>query len=265
MPVPRKVDEVVRTFLPMVDRAAPGLVEGLYLHGSVALGDFRVGRSDIDFVAVCADRPGDDAVTALAGVHRDLDRLHPRPYFDGVYLTKADLAAGPDGCPDVPGCHESTFEPSGRMMLCPVTWHELDEHGVVMRGPALEKLALWTDQAVLLAFTRNNLQTYWHGWVAGLDRLAEEASERTSNPWFVDWCVLGSVRLHALLATGRLHSKGSAGRYALGALDSRWHQILTEALRIRDGDEGQSLYADPLHRLRVTRDFVAMVVDANDP
>ncbi len=149
-------------------------------------------------------------------------------------------------------------------MLSPVMWHELHDHGVTMRGEALAKLDVWTDEAALLDFTRTNLQTYWRRWVGSLDRIAEHHPEKAVDPWFVDWCVLGSVRLHALLATGRLHSKGSAGRFALATFDPAWHPILAEALRIRNGDAEPSAYADPRHRLRQAREFLAMVVDAND-
>src|SRR5262245_19888407 len=97
--LPPIVDEVVQTYLPLVDAALPGVVEGLYLHGSIALGDFCADRSDVDFVAVCPARPAEDAVAGLAQVHAELARERPRPYFDGVYLTAADLAGPPDACP----------------------------------------------------------------------------------------------------------------------------------------------------------------------
>ena len=51
-PLPTVVRDTVRAYLEAVDAAAPGLVGGFYLVGSVALGDFRPDSSDIDFVAV---------------------------------------------------------------------------------------------------------------------------------------------------------------------------------------------------------------------
>jgi hypothetical protein len=51
VPAPVVVDQVVDAYLRMVDAEVAGLVEGLYLVGSVALGDFRPRGSDIDFVA----------------------------------------------------------------------------------------------------------------------------------------------------------------------------------------------------------------------
>ncbi|GAB3423965.1 nucleotidyltransferase domain-containing protein [Flindersiella endophytica] len=260
MSLPPLVQDVATAYLRLVDDAAPGLVEGLYFDGSVALGDFRPDRSDIDFVALVRQPPTKAETGRLAGVHQELARLHPRPYFDGTYLTRADLAAGPEQCPDVPSCLEATFTPSGRQKLSPVTWHELAEHGKRLRGPDLAELGLWTDREALLDHTRTNLQTYWRGWIGALDRLPTKLPERAGDPWFVEWCALGVVRLHALLATGRLHSKGSAGRYALETFEPRWHPILTEALRIRTGDSGASTYDDPGQRLRDTRELVAAVV-----
>nr|WP_238363129.1 aminoglycoside adenylyltransferase domain-containing protein [Actinopolymorpha pittospori] len=148
-------------------------------------------------------------------------------------------------------------------MLCPVTWHELHEHGVVVRGPALADLDLWIDKAALLDFTRTNLQTYWRGWVGSLDRVATSEPDKAVDPWLVEWCVLGVVRLHALLATGALHSKGGAGRWAVEAVDPRWRPILTEALRIGAGDPGPSPYADLWERLPETREFLAMIVETD--
>ncbi|WP_199812401.1 nucleotidyltransferase domain-containing protein [Streptomyces sp. NRRL S-337] len=54
----------------MIDRAPPGLVEGLYLHGSLAWGDFRPGRSDIDFLAVVSERRTEESVKVLSQAFR---------------------------------------------------------------------------------------------------------------------------------------------------------------------------------------------------
>ena len=41
--LPADVARTCATYLALADRHAPGLVEGLYLQGSVALGDYRPG------------------------------------------------------------------------------------------------------------------------------------------------------------------------------------------------------------------------------
>jgi len=65
MPVHPLVEGVVHAYLRAIDAEAPGLVEGLYLTGSVSLGDFRAHTSDIDFVAVTANSPDAAAIAAL--------------------------------------------------------------------------------------------------------------------------------------------------------------------------------------------------------
>ena len=61
--------DVVNRYLEIADGVMPGLVEGLYLVGSVALNDWVEGVSDIDFVAVLAEPATDDDVVYLRTIH----------------------------------------------------------------------------------------------------------------------------------------------------------------------------------------------------
>src|ERR1041384_5003176 len=105
--LPAEVSRTVESFLTTVESAAPGLITGLYLVGSVALNDFHArgagrGRlstaSDIDFVAVTERRATPVEVTAMTEAHARTVATFPRPSFDGAVLTVADLAGGPDAC-----------------------------------------------------------------------------------------------------------------------------------------------------------------------
>ena len=76
-------------------------------------------------------------------------------------------------------------------------------------------------------------------------------------PWFV----LGTSRLHHLLATDALTSKTGAGRYALEAFDERWHPIVGEAMTLRQLGEETGHYDDALdRRAQDTIGFAEMVV-----
>src|SRR3954453_12471101 len=86
------VEETCATYLDLADRYAPGLVQGLYLQGSIALGDYRPGISDIDFVAVVSRTPD---VRTLASVHADLRRVRGSILFDGLYVEADDLRRDP--------------------------------------------------------------------------------------------------------------------------------------------------------------------------
>jgi predicted nucleotidyltransferase len=82
-----------------VDAEAPGLLEGLYLTGSAALGDFRPHTNDIDFVAVTATRSCEAAIPTLERVHRQLRRRWHRPFFDGSYVDVERSRARPRAYP----------------------------------------------------------------------------------------------------------------------------------------------------------------------
>src|SRR6266536_158076 len=60
----------VAEFLRLADARLPGVVQGLYLVGSIALDDFHTGVSDVDFLAVTAEPLDDAALDRLERIHR---------------------------------------------------------------------------------------------------------------------------------------------------------------------------------------------------
>ncbi len=258
--VDRLVQCVVGAFLDAIDAEALGLVEGLYLTGSVALADFRPHESDIDFVAVTPARPDASALGALRRAHARLQMDHPRPYFDGVYVTREDLRRDPALARPAPSAHEGRVAVDA-FALDPVTWHTLAHHGIPVRGPAPADIAIWADPAGLASWTRANLDTYWRPWRARSARLWSRAGLASLGPRATAWGVLGVTRLHYTLTTGEITSKEGAGRYALATFPDRWHRLIAECLRIRRGEPGPSLYRTPLARRREALAYIAMVID----
>jgi hypothetical protein len=251
----------VEAYLMAVDAAAPGLVEGLYLTGSVALGDFRPHQSDIDFVAVVGARLDAARRTTLGRVHDALRRGGRRPAFEGVYVTWEDLATDPLLVAPAPSFHDGRFSDAGRFELNPVTWHVLARHGVAGRGPVPADVVVAADPAGLARWSRGNLDGYWRRWRARRARLWSPAGWAALGEWAPAWGVLGVSRIHFTLATGQITSKAGAGAYALEAFPRRWHRLLEECLRVRRGEGGPSLYRSRLSRRQEALAFVAMVVD----
>jgi hypothetical protein len=133
-----------------------------------------------------------------------------------------------------------------------VGWHELAHHSVAVRG---ELPTVWTDVGRLRAFTRDCLTGEWSGIADSLAKFpAESATEEAT------WHVLGAARMLHVLRTGEQTSKSQAGRWALDALDARWHPVLREALRIRASSSPVSEYADPAARGADVAGFTAYVV-----
>ncbi len=259
MTLPAAAGEVTSRFLDLIDASAPGLVEGLYLRGSLGFGEYFEGQSDLDFTAVLAARPDATQLDALAAAHAAVFAAHPHPHFDGFHLLRDDLAQSPDACQDLPCMFAGSFTQASRSDVNLVSWHELVRHGIVIRGPVLTSGDVWTDDAALRAFTHGNLTSYWSG-VA--DALAARPAE-AGTAAMAAWCVLGVSRLHHLLATGAMTSKSGAGRHALRAFGPQWHPIITEALRARGQPAAPSAYEnDPAARACDTTAFTVMAIDA---
>lgn len=255
------VRSVVDAYLALVDVEAPGLVQGLYLTGSMALSDFRPGASDVDFVAVTARACDAAAVAALARVHARLAVRFRRPFFDGPYVTWDQLAHDPLDAAPGPHAHEHRLEAQAINERHPVTWHTLAHHGIAVRGPQRQELNIWTDGAALTAWTRDNLERYWRPWRRRGARVLSKHGLTCLGSWGPAWGVLGVSRLHYTLATGAITSKEGAGLYALDAFAPRWRRIIMECLHIRRGVHGRSLFGSPLARRRAALTFMDMAID----
>ena len=236
------VESVVSAYLETVDAEAPGLMEGLYLTGSTALGDFRPHTSDIDFVAVTA-APLD--ATAIAALKRAHARLRNRPYFDGLYVNWDQLAHDPALTGQLPSSHEGRFQACARRGD-PVTWHTVAYHGIACRGPRPEDLTIWAEPEGLAIRTLDNLESYWRPLLDAAARFPRRWSLISITPWGAVWIVLGISRLHYTLATGEICSKEAAGRYALQTFPERWHGVIKEALRIRQADRARADFVSAL-------------------
>jgi Domain of unknown function (DUF4111) len=278
------VQEVVDTYLGTVEAQAPGLVEGLYLVGSVALDDFRPRTSDIDFVAVTTTPPDPVAVTVLERVHARLRERWPRPFFDGCYVTWDDLAHDPARAGPGPHSHQGRLHSDRHSPPDPVTWHTLARYGVGCRGPTPTDVEIWADPQVLAAWTLGNLDSYWRRLLDRAGRLPSRWGVAALTPSVAVWVVTGVTRLHYTLATGDVTSKEGAGGYALQRFAPQWHRVVHEALRIRradragsgvasaigaqlsenlrlrDRDQGRSLYGTPFGRRRDVLAFGDMVI-----
>lgn len=257
---------VIRTLLHELDGLAPGLFPDVYIVGSLALGDARPGRSDIDLILVRPDAvTNEESMAALAPVVGRIRSMYSKPVLDALVLSRADLVAGPHAMegprPVVVQGEISLQEASS--VHSPVAWHTLHQGGIAWRGAPIRELDLHHDPARLREWTRGNLESYWRPWLARSRFLASRLGLWSLRPGFVEWGVLGVTRLHATIATAEIISKTDAGHYALRVFGEEWHPIIREALDIRANPERErSLYGRrALRRRRDARAYIAKVIE----
>jgi hypothetical protein len=263
--IPQEVHAILERYLQLADAALPGRIEGLYLVGSVALGDFQPGKSDVDFLAVTRHVFTTEELDQLDAVHQTLGAAFPRPWFDGVYVTWDHLERSPEVVGAAPSTHEGKLDRSGGFEANPSVWLTLRNHPLAVRGPSTPRL--WYDLQAIRRWNVENLNTYWAGLLARGRSAAARATMRASE-WRLDeaiaWCVPGVARLHYTITAGDVTSKSGACHYALGAFSQRWHPIIREALALRAGADDEGRGRKRSARWRDTLDFMQLVIgDAN--
>lgn len=253
-----EIELAAHQFAGLLTRHLPGMLQSLSLVGSAADGDYRAGRGDLDFVAVMNRAASEDELEGLTIVHRLYAADLTLPKLDGIWVTPADLAAGPDDSASGPSTENGVFLADARGNRNPVTWFTLRDQGRPILGE-LDRLAIWRDPARLASWTRENVETYWARWHEQSSRLLSRHGLAMFGAAASMWGVLGISRLHLTLATGEIASKSVAGEHALKTFEPGWHRIIKESLRIRRS-EPRSLYGNPFARRRDALDFVAMVI-----
>ncbi|MGW5388248.1 aminoglycoside adenylyltransferase domain-containing protein [Nocardia sp. NPDC003963] len=222
------IPEVVRRYLAELVRRTRGVysedLRSVFAVGSLALGDYRHGRSDIDVTVVVApDAPG-QALRELAAVlsHPVL----PCPAA-GLELVVYDAEFAASGSAD-PGFllnlntgsqlpAVADFEPTG----APAFWYVIDR--AVARQSGLP-LAGRPVRDVLAAPRRADL-------LAALAASVDEHASGTGH--LADNRVLNGCRAVQFCRTGRWVAKREAGR-VVAATEERFEPIVTAALRSFD-------------------------------
>ena len=102
-------------------------------------------------------------------------------------------------------------------------------HDIVVHGPPITDLDVWTSLDVLRDFTADNLNTYWRSNAESLATTpseggAEDACCCSSSAWPV--CTTCS---HRRVTAKSLRAAGGS------STPERWHRVLREALRVREG------------------------------
>lgn len=187
---------------PLLDRfvADAGQVVPLvavWAHGSLALGDFQPGRSDLDLVAVVGERPTDTHQAGLQRVHETL--IADVPLADNLhcaYMARAELADPNQVHPT--WAHREMFD----RIVSPVSRRELAQGGLSLHGPAPAGLVPPVSDQDLTSYIRGDLRDYWYPHTERHDIWLRDI--------WVDLGLLTLARASVTLRDGRLISKREA-------------------------------------------------------
>jgi hypothetical protein len=200
---------------------------GLYLQGSLAVGDFDED-SDVDFVVALRDEVTDGELAALQRMHDRVYRLDSRwaQHLEGAYLPLTDLRQfDPASSPHLFLDHGSRLLERSDHDHSVLFRYVLREHGVVVAGPDPKDLIDPIPAARLAAEARANLPA-WFG------PLLDDAAP-LDNRWMQAYSVLTVCRMLHTARHGAVVSKRTAVAWATEALDPEWRGLIQKAWQER--------------------------------
>lgn len=257
------VETALGTYLEIADSVAPGLVEGLYVVGSFALGDWVEATSDIDIVAVTAEPATDADFGSLRTVHALLAEQQPLPHIDGPYLAWGDLVVEPATGLHRPWKLGNDLHHDGDCFeINPVTWYTLATYGVTVRGPAAQTLGIPTDTDARVRFVVDNLRGYWREVADGVAAACGLEQPPAFTAADLVWCALGPLRLHYTAFTGDVTSKRAAGGYGLEIAPAEFRDLLHITMTARAAGEVGSATTEQMQSAVALIEWVLSDVDA---
>ena len=220
------VNELLRQLLAGVREILGRHFVGMYLYGSLAVGDFAPNNSDIDFVVVTDDDLAYELFLALKEMHarvaageskwvRELEGSYiPRRAlrrYDPQHARHPHIDRG-DGGLNLEQ-HDSDWV---------VQRYVLRERGVTLTGAPIETLIDPISTGELCQALRELLHSWWLPMLARPTHLL--------SPGYRCYAILTMCRMLYTFRHGAVVSKPVAARWALETIDRRWAGLIRHAL-----------------------------------
>ena len=254
-----RLDELLIEHAHAIARASTKHFVGMYLIGSLAVGDFDA-TSDVDFMVVTNDELSSDELAAVQATHSEYlarhDRWPTHLEYSFFPMAKLQTLSSPFGENSRSSLDDRLLwyfngpspERSDHDNTLVTRW-TLRERGVRVLGPEPASFAPMITPDELRREIRNSIR----GWdrekvlTRGWDR---DEGELTSSPHYnrfhQAFFVLNYCRTLQGLHEGRISSKREGVEWAKVHLDPHWHSLIDFCWRERcDTDISVSQPADP--------------------
>ncbi|MFJ8063671.1 aminoglycoside adenylyltransferase domain-containing protein [Psychrobacillus sp. NPDC096426] len=257
--IPQLIHEVLDDYFHLLEWKLPNLLEGYYLYGSTSLGAFEDGYSDIDFIAIIKRKLTESDIKKLQEIHKDMQRKCPKTILDGFYIVKDDMLSLNEGKVSSVRFNDGKFNGFTEFNKNSIDAYQLKKYGIHIKGQLVE-FNYEVEWNVLIVNMRNNLNTYWRAWISGRKRFPSfKYIGVLFDLHMVEWGVLGVSRLYYTFKEKDITSKVGAGEYALSVVPKKYHKIIKESMRLRQGNK-KSYYQSIFGRRKDSMDYMEFMI-----
>ena len=210
----------------MLDNLEPILGDqfvGLYLGGSLAIGDFNPDRSDIDFIAVTAGELPPETITALEEMHTRLWATGGKwaKRLDGSYVPQQVLRCWTPEHAPCPFVEEDSFQVTDQGSAV-IQRHIIRQYGVIVAGPSPRTLIDPVDADDLRTAIRDMLERWWRPQLDDPTWVHQSKKQ--------PFAILTMCRALYTLEHGVLCSKPVAARWVQEVTGKQWTTLIEWAL-----------------------------------
>ena len=232
--IPIPIQNILRHYIAVLHERIPNTLEGLYIHGSIALDAYIHESSDIDFLAIINRQLTEAEVKTLSKLHQELAAKYKKTGMDGCYLLWEDM-----GKVDL---HRRLYTNDGKVewseqVTNPITWWILKNKGITIIGQEIPSFDFEIDDRILLDYCLSNMNTYWLNRMKKNEKYKKFAFLLPNKiiDWEIQWSVSGMLRQFYTINEHKVISKVGACEYAINHMPQKWHGLINEAISIRKG------------------------------
>lgn len=236
-------------------------IESIYLYGSIALGNFIEGTSDIDFIIIVREPLNESSIQAISVAHQEVENEFPLTDMMGAYILANDVGKPLGEMDFVITYYNKQVHSNGYGAdINPITWWILKNDGIKVYGSDMS-LDYDADIKILVEYVVANLNTYWISWINRLEeqltisQFYDQESVTKQLDEAVEWGTLGMLRQLYTVKEHAIKSKVQAGHYGITTIPEQWHKLIYEAIHIKQLSDDR-LYNNNEKRLT---DLVALL------
>lgn len=249
MNYPQQLDALFKDYVKLANDTLP--LTGIYLYGSIALGGYEEGKSDIDSVTIINDSNDADLLHKIETIHLTLVEQHPEASkMDGMYIPRAMVGHLNNEMPPYPYVYDGKVD-VGHWDCNAVTWWTLKTIGIALYGPELQIPTTFDDVKEAMIY---NLDVYWKHRAERIGTLLDPTDAADS--------ILTLCRIHLTLTNQIFLPKMAAGkRFLEEEPDMEWLDLVREGLNLRANTTADSFYPDSLTRAERIVAFIKSLRD----